>query len=297
MNILTIFTPTYNRGYILPTLYQSLCKQTCRGFYWLIVDDGSEDNTKELVEKWKIEALIDIQYIYQHNGGKMRAHNTGVQHTQTDLFLCVDSDDYLVPTAVELILTAWEGLSSAEQSGKFAGIVAYKGSSESQMIETAFPQGIVSSTLNNLYANGFLGDTTLVFRTGVLKQHLFPEIAGEKFITEGYIYDQIDQQYILYILPEIITICSYLEDGYTKSALRLLRDHPKGWALYYWQHAEFSGDIQTRFYCYAQSICYLILAHDHANWHGVHHKALYCSAYPFGQLLAMKRKRQYRCEL
>src|SRR5665647_1656547 len=108
MSTLTIFTPSYNRGYILGQLYHSLLEQTCMDFEWVIVDDGSTDNTKDLVQAWTNEGKLTIRYIYQKNGGKMRAHNTGVLYATTELFLCVDSDDYLVETAVEEILLCWE---------------------------------------------------------------------------------------------------------------------------------------------------------------------------------------------
>ena len=84
--ILTIFTPTYNRAYILPKLYESLIKQTNKNFIWLIVDDGSDDNTEDIIKKWKEENYIDIEYIKQHNQGKHIAHNTGVDNCKTELF-------------------------------------------------------------------------------------------------------------------------------------------------------------------------------------------------------------------
>ena len=92
MKRLTIFTPTYNRAYILPKLYDSLCEQTCQDFDWLIVDDGSTDHTKELVGDWIKEKKISIRYVCQENGGKMRAYNKAVSLTETELFVCIDSD-------------------------------------------------------------------------------------------------------------------------------------------------------------------------------------------------------------
>ena len=94
---MTVFTPTYNRAYILPKLYDSLCQQTVKSFEWLIVDDGSVDNTQELVEKWIEEKKIEIRYFKQANGGKQRAHNLGVEKSKEEIFVCVDSDDYVLP--------------------------------------------------------------------------------------------------------------------------------------------------------------------------------------------------------
>ena len=96
---LTVFTPAYNREKLLKRLYDSLVNQTCKDFVWLIVDDGSTDNTRELIKNLKALNEIEIEYIYRENGGKMRAHNDGVKNTKTPFFLCVDSDDYLVKSA------------------------------------------------------------------------------------------------------------------------------------------------------------------------------------------------------
>src|SRR5699024_7599204 len=104
---LTIFTPTYNRAYILPKLYNSLVEQSNKDFVWLIVDDGSTDNTKKLVFTWIRENKISIKYYYQKNQGKSIAHNKGVKETDTELFSCVDSDDYLTKDCVEVVMNTW----------------------------------------------------------------------------------------------------------------------------------------------------------------------------------------------
>ncbi|NLG03265.1 MAG: glycosyltransferase family 2 protein [Clostridia bacterium] len=232
--LLTIFTPTYNREHLLPRLYHSLLEQTCRDFCWLIVDDGSLDHTRELVEQWQHEGNLKITYIYQSNGGKMRAHNTGVRHADTELFLCVDSDDYLSKTAVDVVIEKW----CREKDDNKSGIVAHKGKSENELLSgMPFPLS-GSSTLYGLYLHGFQGETTLVFRTKILKENLFPEIEGEKYVPEDYIYDKIDRNYQLLILPEILTICEIVEAGYTANVRKLREDNPHAWYLYYKQRAE-----------------------------------------------------------
>ena len=227
---LTIFTPTYNRAQTLPRLYDSLKRQTNKNFVWLIVDDGSEDNTKSLVDAWTEEKLMEIKYIYQQNSGKMQAHNCGVDNTETELFLCVDSDDYLVDDAVEQILNAGNQIMS---NNNIAGLIAGKGDTDGRLLGSGFPKGVQNSTLNDLYRIGFVGDTTLVFKAEVLKGFKFPRFGEEKFVTEDYVYCQIDEQYTYQILPQIITICEYLEDGYTKGAIKLLLNNPMGANSYY----------------------------------------------------------------
>lgn len=98
MKTLTVFTPAYNRAHTLPRTYESLVKQDCKDFIWLIVDDGSSDNTKELVEEWqKKENGFEIRYIYKENGGMHTAHNVAYENIDTELNVCIDSDDELAP--------------------------------------------------------------------------------------------------------------------------------------------------------------------------------------------------------
>lgn len=253
MKQLTVFTPTYNRAYILPKLYESLCNQTCADFVWSIVDDGSTDETELLVSKWIQDGKIEIIYEKQPNGGKMRAHNRGVLKCDTELFLCVDSDDYLEEDSVEISIELWNSTGNKEG---LSGIVAYRliknlDETDYKIIKT-FPRKERSS-LHSLYADGFMGDTSLVFNSNVLKKYLFPEIDGEKFITEAYVYDQIDQSYEFLICDKPMIVCSYQTDGYTQGALKLKRDNPKGWALFYNQRARlylepFSNNIKHLMY-------------------------------------------------
>ena len=121
---ITIFTPTYNRAYTLDKLYQSLVAQTSKDFCWLVVDDGSTDNTEQLIASYIDEGLLDIRYIKQENGGKQRAWNTAVANCTTELFYCLDSDDYFVPDAVESLLGAWH---EAASDRGIAGIHSQRG--------------------------------------------------------------------------------------------------------------------------------------------------------------------------
>ena len=234
MKTLTIFTPTYNRSYSLPNLYKSMVEQQCADFMWLIVDDGSTDDTKQLVKEWQDEGKIEITYIYQSNGGKMKAHNRGVLECQTPLFFCVDSDDYLTPDSVSRILANFP---SIIKSDKICGMLARRKiinrKSSSNMPDVKY------LTMHELYALGFCGDTSIVFKTSVIKKYMFPEIQGEKFITEAYIYDQIDQCYNYLVVNEDFMVCEYQEDGYTHNSLSLKVKYPRGWALYYAQYYKF----------------------------------------------------------
>lgn len=231
-HILTVFTPTYNRAYTLHKCYESLIKQTCKQFTWLIVDDGSSDNTEDIVEEWLAKGEISIQYYKKPNGGKSSAHNMAVELATTELFLCVDSDDYLTIDAIEKVIRFWD----KNMDSKAAGIVALKGYEKGKPVGTYMPRGIIRSTLYDLYnKHGFKGDAMLIYRTEVLKKYPFPIIEGEKFIPEAYVYDQIDSCYDLLLLNEVLYICEYLEDGYTRNFKEVVIKNPKGYAMFYAQ--------------------------------------------------------------
>src|SRR4051812_28952818 len=117
MKKLTVFTPTYNRAYCLGNCYKSLVRQTCQDFIWLIIDDGSTDDTKELIEAWKKENKIEIKYVWQENRGMHGAHNTAYELIETELNVCIDSDDYMPDQAVEHIISTWNQYGGESVSG------------------------------------------------------------------------------------------------------------------------------------------------------------------------------------
>ena len=169
MATVCVFTPTFNRAYILPKLYKSLVAQTSRDFSWLVVDDGSTDNTSTLVRSWQAEGLVPITYIYQENGGKQRATNTGMEHCSDELFFVVDSDDHLVPTAIEQIMDVWQG---AREDATLAGIVALRGTDENTPLGTRMPAGVTRVKMwDLLHKYRFKGDTSLIHRTENVGQH------------------------------------------------------------------------------------------------------------------------------
>lgn len=224
---LAVFTPTYNRGYIIGELYKSLLAQTSKDFCWIVVDDGSTDNTEQIIAGFIAERLIPITYVKQENGGKQRAHNKGVEICKNELFFCVDSDDTLVPTAIEDVLSLWQGIRDRED---VAGIIAMRGHSEEEPMGTWIPEDLAFTTMWNLYyKHHHKGDVALIYRTDVLREYPYDVEPGEKFIGETYVYHQIDQRYTLAVLHEIIWICEYLPDGYTKHVRKITRENPKGY--------------------------------------------------------------------
>ncbi len=291
-NIITVFTPTYNRAYILPQLYNSLKNQTDKSFIWLIVDDGSTDGTDDLVSVWVKEGYIDIKYLKQENAGKMKAHNVGVEQTNTELFVCVDSDDWLLSNSIEQIRNKWEELSRDEKSNT-AGFIAYRGKSADEVIGNYFPGHFKKSTLSNLYNQGFRGDTTIVFRSEIIKQYPFPIITGEKFITEAYVYDQIDQKYSYYLIPSIMIVCEYRNDGLTQNLIRVSFNNPCGYTAYFLQKANFSNTIKDKIFNYIRANCFRHKIKNKTMPVVANNKFLYNLTYPFGLLLYLSKKIKY----
>ena len=289
---LTIFTPTYNRAYILPQLYNSLTKQTIKDFVWLIVDDGSSDNTEELVNKWIDEKLVHIRYIKQKNGGKMKAHNTGVQNSNTELFFCVDSDDYIVDSAVEIILNKWYGLSIEDQKS-LAGMVGYRGISKDVPMGNRFPENVEKDSLGGFYQKGLTGDTALIFRTEIINKFQFPIIGNEKFITEAYVYDQIDQCYQLYAIPEVLTICEYRDDGLTQNLQKVTFRNPCGYVAYNLQRGNFAKTTKARFLFYVRASAFARFAKNVEMPISPSNRCLYAISRPFGMLFYLHKKKLY----
>ena len=233
MEKITIFTPTYNRAYSLPKLYNSLLKQDSSLFEWLIIDDGSTDNTKDIINKWILEQKIVIRYCYQENAGKMVAHNKAVEFAENDLFMCVDSDDFLLPNAINILLTEWN---KCRDNKDIAGIVAYRRiiNEDGEFIEHQnIPIEIKISRLRDLIQKKHINESSLMYRTSILKEYPFPIMDGEKFISEQLIYNKIDDRYQMHVCHHDIQACMYQEDGYTRNIHKIIAQNPKGFILYY----------------------------------------------------------------
>ncbi|GAA0104674.1 glycosyltransferase family 2 protein [Paraclostridium sordellii] len=256
--MITVFTPTYNRAYILHKCYDSLCKQTCNRFEWLIVDDGSTDDTEIKVMEWIKEKKINIKYVKQNNSGKHIAHNRGVIECESEIFVCVDSDDFITNNAIEEIYNQWKYV---EFDDNLAGIIALKGYSEEKPISSRIPNDILKSSIFNLYDKyRFKGDAMLVFKTSILKENLFPHIPGEKFMTEAVIYDKISRFYEMHLLDKVLYICEYLSDGYTSNISNVRKSNPQGHMLYLYQRICFANSFKDRCkaYSYYLSGCFEI---------------------------------------
>ncbi|MAQ74995.1 MAG: glycosyltransferase [Aquimarina sp.] len=230
MKTLTVFTPTYNRAYCLNKCYESLINQSNQDFKWLIIDDGSTDDTESLVNSWIQENKIDIQYHYQNNLGMHGGHNAAYRLVETPLNVCIDSDDAMGEEAVQKILDTWQIIKGDD---KYAGIVGLDADPSGKIIGTKMPEDLRETTLYELYnKHKVQGDKKLVYRTEVVKKYpAYPIFEGERFVPLGYLYQLIDQDYKLYPINEVLCDVEYMPDGSSLNILKQYRRHPNGFAF------------------------------------------------------------------
>lgn len=230
MAALTVFTPAYNRAHTLPRTYASLCSQNNKDFVWLIVDDGSSDHTAELVRGWQAaDNGFEIRYIYKENGGMHTAHNVAYENIDTELNVCIDSDDCLAENAVEKILQKW----SQVKDRNYAGIIGLDADLEGNLIGKGFPEGMTETTLMGYYASGGSGDKKLVYRTDVINQYPpYPVFKGERYVALAYKYRMIDQAYKLAVLDEILCNVEYQTDGHSMGMWKEYVRSPRGFAAW-----------------------------------------------------------------
>lgn len=227
--LLTVFTPTFNRGYCLHKCYESLKRQTCKEFIWMVIDDGSNDNTFDLVQQWTKENIIEIHYIYQQNQGMHGAHNTAYENISTELNVCIDSDDYMPDDAVYSIIDFW----SQYGNEHVAGIIGLDANEQLEIIGSQFPKGLKQTTLFDVYNKyGVTGDKKLVYRTSLSKKYPYPIFKDEKYVGLAYKYHKLDEEFPLLSLNKVLCIVEYLPDGSSLNMLHQYRKNPKGFAFY-----------------------------------------------------------------
>ena len=222
---LTIITPTFNREKNLHKLYESLKNQTNNNFEWLIIDDGSTDNTAKLIEKYIEEKKIHITYIKQENGGKHRALNNGISRIMTEMTFIVDSDDYLTADAVETIYKYYE---KYKNDKNISGFCFLRCNSKGDVLNRISGENRRINYINDKVNKNSWGDNAEVFYTDVLKKYKFPEFKEEKFLSEDIVWIEMALKYDMIYIDKCIYICEYIEGGLTKSGRRIKIDSPIG---------------------------------------------------------------------
>ncbi len=242
---ITVFTPTYNRAYIIENLYRSLQRQTFRDFEWLVVDDGSSDNTEEVFTAWMQEENdFPIRYYKKENGGKCRAINYGMDLAQGSLFFNVDSDDYLTDDALEKV-SGW--VETLPGDGTFCGVVGNLGTAPDTTPNTPLNAPYRDATLLERYSDysdrPIDGERAPVFFTEIQKRYKYPEFEGEKFVTPAVTWNRMAHDgYKVRVFDDIIWVYEYQPDGLTANVGRNFIKNPQGAGIWLREKAEFIGD-------------------------------------------------------
>ena len=227
---ITVFTPAYNRADLLPRCFESMKRQTNRNFIWMIIDDGSTDNTRELAAQWMAEPLdFEIVYYYKENGGLHTAYNEAIAHIETELCVCIDSDDFMPDDAVEKILDFW----AIHGSDRVAGIVGPDFDLQGNMIGDPLPDQETVNLIDLLVGRYPIvnGDRTNVVRTELYKKYapmkVFP---GEKNFNPHYMHLQISMEYDFLVLNENLRFVDYQPGGMSASMWKQYRSSPRSFA-------------------------------------------------------------------
>ncbi len=244
---ITILTPAYNRASLLPRVFDSLLRQTYKDFEWIVVDDGSTDNTSEVLASLKERCgnAFPMTSLYKDNGGKHMAINMGVAHACGELFFIVDSDDMLPPEALENVVEEWRPISGDKSFGGVAGLDIAMDSHE--VIGSGLPREIIDANAMDIrYRYHVTGDMKEVFRTEVLRQFPFPEFEGERFCPEQLTWFRIAHRYKLRYFNKPIYIAEYQPDGITAGITRARMKSPSASMLTYAELTECPVPLMAR---------------------------------------------------
>lgn len=286
---LTVFTPTYNRAGLLRRCFESMKRQTNKNFIWLIIDDGSTDNSKQEIDTWISETSeFQIQYVYKENGGLHTAYNCAIDVIETPLCVCIDSDDYMPEDAVEKILSYWH----SEGSNEYAGIVGLDYDTDNKCIGDPLPNrhsvNLIDLLVGRYPINN--GDRTNVVRTELYKKYApMKSFPGEKFFNPHYMHLQISQEYDFLVLNENLRYVDYQPGGMTDSILKQYRNSPNSFIEIRKLYLLFPGTsfrFRMRHSIHLVSSC-LLAGKPLGPFIYIKQWWLAALAYPLGALLAM----------
>lgn len=295
--MITVFTPTYNRAHTLNQLYQSLLQQNCYDFEWLVINDGSTDDTKTLFNEWlEKKNPFSIRYYAVKNGGKQRAINQALQLAKGEYFFIVDSDDSLLPHAITFIQNAFKSL---PKDDLFIGISGIKGGLDGKPL---YRIPSIDSTIGYVDANnleraqyGLQADMAEAFYTEKIRKYTFPVWKGENFTPEAVVWNQMALDgYKLRWFNQVIYLCEYQEDGLTRSSWKLLKNNPMGYAMLFNILLKSTKGIKERINLTLQFISCCCLAKEYSYIKECHSKALSLLLFPLGWLLSLRRQNQFK---
>lgn len=232
--MITILTPTYNRSYTLQRLFDSLITQENINFEWLVIDDGSTDTTKNLIDSFSEKKLIDIRYFYQENMGKPSAINLGIKKSSMDYIFIVDSDDVITSDCIRVLSSEIE--THLANKKVFSGLCFRKGKLDGSVLGNEIInvnleyKSYHSTDIKNL----FKVDMAYCFKKNYMEKNIFPRFKNEKFVPELYIWNKITDLNLVYTyMNKVIYLCEYMPDGLSANFKSQLKKNPNGFLLYY----------------------------------------------------------------
>ena len=280
---ISVLTPTYNRATLLKKLYNSLIENSKYNvdIEWLIMDDGSKDNTKKIVEDFIKEKKIEIKYYYQENQGKMVALNKLVGQASGELIIDCDSDDYFTEDAFDIISKAFLENKNTEN---VYGICFLKYNQNGENMGNSFRKN-KTTMFDSYFKEGETGEKSIVFYSNIRKKYCHKLEKNEKFITEARLYHELDLKYCIICVNKPIMICEYQNEGYSKNILKNFKESPFGYFEYFkeiFMHSMKGVKFNKRLYAIKHYILFLYLTKNKKglkNVKGIYNKILYIVLY------------------
>ncbi|WP_223701115.1 glycosyltransferase family A protein [Sutcliffiella deserti] len=282
--VITIITPTFNREHTLYNCFDSLKAQTDKRFLWMVVDDGSTDNTEDLVHNWISENIIEIQYFKKNNGGKASALNFALDRIDTDYWVCLDSDDTFSHNSIELAL---DGLEKIKSVTNYCGLLALRNAKSGEVFGgKRIPKEVVETTVLELSDKYKIRSEFVQFYiTEITSGYRFPEISGEKFMPPEYLANELNKKYKFKVEQKIFCYCEYLPDGLTRNKLEIIKNNPRGYTLVVMQAFELTDNFYNKSKRCLKYISGCLLSGDRNCIRNSPHKIMTTLYYPFGWLV------------
>jgi glycosyltransferase involved in cell wall biosynthesis len=244
----TIFIPTFNRSHTLDRALESVAAQTYRDFEVVIIDDGSEDDTRQLVQRWQERADFPLRYYWQENRGKFAAHNNAIACASGYFFVLLDSDDRLLPSALERFDFHWRSIPD-DQKDTFAGVEGLCLDHDGKIYGDRFPTDVIDTTyLEIVKKYNIRGEKRNALRTHVLNQYPYPIIEGERFIRDDLIWKRIARRFKLRCFNEPVQMIDHQTEGLSANVISLRLKNPKGFRYYFLEEINQYSSLTGRYF-------------------------------------------------
>lgn len=232
--LFSVFTPTYNRAELISRVFDSLCAQTFRDFEWVVVDDGSDDDTTRVIEAMREKADFPIVFKAHENRGKVQSINEGVDMAKGELFICFDSDDWCTDNALERLAEVWNGLRT-EQRDRYSGISCLKKYASGEIVGDDYSEmDAYGDSYIDRFNRRIAGDKWEIIRTDLHRAARYDIHAGEKYMPPEYAWLVIGLRHKTIFLNEALSVIEYQEDGISRNNLRYRLSSPISMTRFYY---------------------------------------------------------------